>query len=384
VPRPIHVLQLVDSLAVGGAERTLIRLAVELDPQRFRRSVYLTRPSTQLDPLNRYHTREHLAELQDSGVEVRELDRRSPRELEAWRPLLQYLRRERVQVLHAHKFGSNAWGSVLGRLSRVPVVVAHEQTWSFEGQPLRRLVDRHVTGRLVDAFIAVSAADRRRMIELVGIPAEKIVLIHNGVPPLQQGDRAGTRAAAGIPADAPVLVAVAVLRPQKALDVMLRAVALVRQEINDVHLIIAGGGTELVSLEDLTNSLGLRGAVHLLGSRRDVHNVLAAGDLAVLSSDYEGTPLAVMEYLAAGLPVVATAVGGVPELVHHDENGLLVPPQDPQALASSIVGLLRDPSRRERMGAAGRRVQAQDFSMAAVTQKVSGLYEKLLLGKNVV
>jgi glycosyltransferase involved in cell wall biosynthesis len=119
--------------------------------------------------------------------------------------------------------------------------------------------------------------------------------------------------------------------------------------------------------------------VLFLGIRRDVPAVLAAVDVAVLSSDYEGSPLSVMEYMAAAKPVVSTRVGGVPELVKEDVHGLLVEPRDPEALAEAVTRLLRDPALAKRLGAEGRQRQQREFSLEAMVRRIEDLYEELWL-----
>jgi glycosyltransferase involved in cell wall biosynthesis len=228
--------------------------------------------------------------------------------------------------------------------------------------------------------IAVSRADERRMAEVVGIPSEKIVLVPNGIAPLPAGDGTGVRREAGVPGSASVLVAVANLRPQKAIDVMIRAVALLVADFPDVRLLIAGGG-ERSALEELAAELGVAHAVVFLGTRDDVADVLAAADVAVSSSDFEGSPLAGMEYLAAGLPVVATDVGGMPDLVHEGENGLLVKRQDPPAMAAALAQLLADPERARTMGERGRLLQEREFSLEAMVRRVEALYSERLARK---
>lgn len=378
-PARVHVLAITDSLGTGGAEQIVLSLNLALDPERFQRTVCVSRDPTYLDPSGEYDTPGRLACLRDHGVALVMLRRQSSFNVLEWLRLIRFIRAHRVDVIHTHKFGSNFWGAVVGRLARVPVVIAHEHTWSFEGQPLRRFIDRRVIGRLADAVIAVSAADRRRMIEVVGIPADRVVFIPNGIQPLSVGDGPALRREAGVPPRAPALVAVANLRPQKALDVLLRAVSLVRRRFPDAYLLLAGGG-DRAPLEALAAELGISAAVVFLGMRFDVENVLAAGDIAVSSSDFEGSPLAAMEYLAAGLPVVATEVGGMPDLVRHGENGLLVPRRDPEALAGAISELLGDPARAREMGERGRELQRKEFSLDAMVQRVQDLYVELLNG----
>jgi len=322
-------------------------------------------------------TQAKLGDLQAQGIEVLPLDRRTRADLLPWARFARFLRSEHVDVIHAHMFGSNFWGTVLGRLTRVPVVIAHEHTWSFEGQHVRRLIDRSVIGRFADVVIAVSEADRRRMIDIVGIPAERIVLIPNGIPEPAAGDGVRVRDELGLPADAPVLLLTAVLRPQKAIDVMLRALAILRETVPDVRLMVVGPG-EADGLLALASELGIGDAVSFLGHRADIPSLLAAANIGVLSSDFEGSPLAVLEYMAAGLPVVATRVGGLPQLVDEGRSGLLVPRRNPAALAAAIASVITDHELARAMGERGRTRQRAEYSSEAMAARVYALYDKLL------
>jgi glycosyltransferase involved in cell wall biosynthesis len=369
----VHVLTMTDTIGIGGAEEIVLTLNESLDSARFQRTVCVTRDPRRLDPHDEFDSSARFERLRAAGVEILILRRGSKLNLLAWLRLIRFICARQVDVIHAHKFGSNFWGAVLGKLTGVPVIIAHEHTWSFEGQRLRRLVDRRVIARFADAVIAVSDTDRQRMINIVGMPPERVVLIANGIPPLPPGDGALLRLEAGIAEDSTVLVAVANLRPQKAFDVLLRAVALLRPRFPQLRLLVAGGG-DRASLEELAGKLGISEMVIFLGARRDVENVLAAGQIAVSSSDFEGSPLAAMEYLAAGLPIVATRVGGMPDLVHDGENGLLVPPREPHALAEAIGELLSDPARAAEMGEHGRALQHEQFSLHSMVQHVQDLY----------
>jgi glycosyltransferase involved in cell wall biosynthesis len=369
-----HVLALTDSLGDAGAEHVAMQLLLDADPERFRRSLCVTRP-----PLSGYRDEmeANLERVAAAGVDVLRIDRWSRADLWSWSELVKYLRAERVDLIHAHKFGSNAWGSLIGRVVGVPVVIAHEQTWSFEGQPVRRLIDRHVVGRLADVVIAVSEADRRRMTEVVGIPPERIVLIPNGVPPIELVTGDGIRSSLGLSAEAPVLVQTTVLRAQKAIDVMLRALAMLRQSVPSVRLLVVGSGDQ-TELRGVAAQLGVEQAVSFLGHRDDVGAILAAADVGVLSSDFEGCPLSVLEYMAAGLPVVATAVGGLPQQVEDGETGFLVPRRDPAALASAIARVLADRPLARQMGERGRVRQHELYSSQTMATRVYELYDELL------
>ena len=219
--RKLRVVTLVDRLGTGGAERLAIQTTTRLDPERFDRTLVASRDFDVA--ISKQHVANALADLRAADVRVIGLKRTSARQVWAWWPLYRLLRRERVDVLHAHKFGSNLWGTIVGRLARVPVIVAHEHTWSYEGQPLRRLADRAVIARWSSAFVAVSREDQRRMIEVEGIRPQDTLFIPNGIPAPPAASGADVRAELGIAPDAPVIGTVSVLRPQKALDVLLRA-----------------------------------------------------------------------------------------------------------------------------------------------------------------
>jgi glycosyltransferase involved in cell wall biosynthesis len=290
------------------------------------------------------------------------------------------LRRERFDVIHSHMFGSNFWGTVLGTVCRVPVRIAHEHTWAYEGNALRMWLDGHVIGRLASRFVAVSEADAERMVGLEGVPADKVVVMPTGYVPHNGSVTAtGTdiRAELGLAAATPLIATAATMRPQKALEVLVDAVALLSEQFPEAHLVIAGDGPERAMLEERTLRLGLRSRVHLLGARDDVDAILAAADIAALSSDYEGMPLFMFESAMSGTPLVATAVGALRTLVEDGRSGVLVPPRDPPALADGMAQLLLDPARRERIAAAAAE-RLRRFTIDAVALEFADLYERLV------
>src|SRR5689334_14612561 len=156
-------------MRVGGAEAIALEICEGLDRDRFEPYLCLSRwdPAEGLDDVD-----PPLRRVQEQGIPILGLGRRSTASVGAWRKLIRFLRQERIDIVHSHMFGSNAWGSVTAELARTPVMVAHEHMWSFEGATLRRTIDREVIGRFADAFIAVSEDARQRMIHLVGLPKE--------------------------------------------------------------------------------------------------------------------------------------------------------------------------------------------------------------------
>ncbi len=373
--RRLHVVTLVDRLVQGGAERLAVDITTRLDPARFERTLCITRATDAGHaPYAEAIARSH-HEIDAAGVRLIALDRSGPMDFAAWRPLLRRLRR--TDVVHGHMIGSNVWAVVLGRAMRVPVVVAHEHTWSFDGGRGRRMLDRQLIARGSDAFIACSREDRRRMMEIEGIPGGDIRYVPNGIDGRAPTPGRDLRAELGIPADAPVVGAVGTLREQKRFDVLVRASAILAERVPGTRVLIAGEGDERPLLERLVAELALGEVVTLLGARSDVPDVLAAADVAASSSDYEGSPLALMECMEAGLPVVATRVGGVPDLIEPGIHGLLVERRDPAALAGALAELLEDPQRRARMGAAARDRRRAEFDLGLMVRRVEDLYEEL-------
>jgi glycosyltransferase involved in cell wall biosynthesis len=366
----IKVLLVVDRLDhhLAGAERLVLALATHLPQDRFDVWVCTTR----------FAGGPPMDALAVAGVTHVHLDRQRRRiAIGHFRDLVSVLRRERFDVLHSHMFGSNVWGTLFGTVWRIPVVIAQEQTWSYEGQPLRRFLDGRFVGRLATAFVAVSTRDRDRMISIEKVPPSKIVVIPNAYIPRPDGGLVDLRAELGIPSGVPVVGTVAIFRPQKALDVLVDAFAIVRRSFPDARLVLVGGGKCRPALEQQVERLGLTGHVHMPGRREDVASVWAAVDIAAMSSDFEGTPLAALEALAHGVPLVATDVGGLPDIIGDENGGVLVPARDPPALAGAIEDLLRDPDRRARLAREGR-ARAREFAIEIITARFADLYDHLL------
>lgn len=378
----LRVLTLVDGIGTyGGGERFARQLTAHLDRSRFEATYCVTR----WEPMPEHEAA--LQELRENDVAFLGLQRSSRLQMKPWRQLVAYMREWGVDVLHSHKIGSNIWAALLAPRVSVPVFIAHEQTWSYQGKPYRRWLDRHLIARRADAFVAVSQEDRRKMIEVEHIPEARTRLVYNGIAalPPPEPDR-DVRAELGIGPDQPVVGVVAVLRPQKSLDVLLRAASYLRDEFPELRVLIIGGSDieetgEERRLRGLAQTLELGGTVDFLGDRTDVPDLVSIFNVATLSSDFEGTPLSVMEYMDAAKPVVATRVGGVPDIVLDGETGLLVEPQDPKALATAIGSLLRDPQKAAQMGDAGRVRRRDVFSIEATARRVGELYEELYAAK---
>jgi glycosyltransferase involved in cell wall biosynthesis len=361
------VMLLIDAaLPTGGAERFTVGLATHLPKDRLEVWLCSTR---WIDPA----VRERLAQ---AGVGHLHLGRSGKLDVHRFAALARLLARERFDVLHAQKFGSNVWGMLIGRACGVPTLIAQEHSWSYRGEPLRRWLDGHVIGVLADRVVAVSTRDAARMASLEGIPAAKIVTIPAAYVP--HGDRGARdlRAELGLAADTPLVGTVAVLRPEKALEVLIAAHALLVGTLPEARLIIAGDGPCRSALAERARAAGILDRVHFLGVRSDVDALLGALDVGAICSDREGTPLMALECFANGTPLVATDVGGIPDLVKDGVNGLLVAPRDPRALADAILALLRDPARAAALAQAARS-RLEQFRIERIAERFACLYEEL-------
>lgn len=365
--RRLRVLFVVDNASkAGGAERFATGLAVNMPRDRVVPWVCSTRSG---EPAG-------ISWLAENGVPHVRLGRRSKWQVHRLSGLLTLLRRQHFDVIHAHKFGSNLWGTLTGRASRVPVVVAHEHNWSYSGDPVRVWLDGHVIGRLATCFLTVSKASAERMITLEKVPAEKVAVMPTAYIPHPDGAGTNLRLELGISPTAPVIGVVAVLRPEKALDVLLDAHARLLTRMPETRLVIAGDGETRPELESQIERLGIGHAVHLLGVRHDVDAILRQVDVAAMSSDWEGMPLFVFECMAAAKPLVATAVGGLPEIVEDGRTGILVPPRDPAVLAQALERVLTEPQFGERLAAAAA-ARLREYSIEAVAGRFADLYERL-------
>jgi glycosyltransferase involved in cell wall biosynthesis len=363
----LRVLYLIGYLSEqGGAERFALGLATHLPQDRFEPWLCYARAADAVP----------LAQLRSAGIPAVGLGRRGKLDFYRFAGLARLLRHERFDILHAHMFGSNVWGSLVGSACRVPVVLAHEHTWAYSGDPVRAFLDGRVIGRLATRFIAVSQADAERMVSYEHVPADKVVVMPTAYVPWRDPTRSDIRAELGLSNGSPLIATAVILRPQKALEVMIEAFSLVRGRVPDAHLVIAGDGPTRASLEQHVRELGLEGCVHLLGIRHDVDSILEASDIGALSSDFEGMPLFAFECIKARRPLVATAVGALPSLVDSGRSGILVPPRDPRALADAMIELLDDPARREQIAIAAA-AQIESYTIEAVTAQFVDLYERL-------
>lgn len=297
----------------------------------------------------------------------------------AARRLAKYLRERRIDILHSHMFRGSLFASPVGRLCRVPVILetSHGREAWRHGWRANYFIDR-VVNRCVHRTIAVSEANARYLIDEKRLPRRKVTVIRNGCDlgrfrPDHVAPE-GMRTALGIGPGDPVLLAIGRLEPQKGHRCLLDALAEVSREFPSVRAVLLGEGSLREALERQAAALGLRDAVRFVGFQANVPDWLALADISVLSSLHEGLPLVAIESLAAGRPMVATAVDGTPEVVLDERTGLTVPPGEARPLARALCRLLGSAELRRSLALAGRTWVLENFTRERQMRDTQQLY----------
>ena len=363
----IKVLHISHSLRTGGLERIVWDLASGGGEHGFRCEAAVLAEEGAVG-----------RSLRASGVVCHRLGKRPGLDWRVvWR-LAGLVRRRAIDLLHAHNEGAGLYAGLAGRLVRRPVVTTRHGL-SFGGSRYNRWL-RRAAGLLSSRTVCVGRSVLELAREQDRLPPSRLRLIYNGVdtarfrPDPQARRRVRRELGLG---DEPVLISVGRLAPEKDQGLLLLAAAV----LEGVTLLVVGEGPLRPRLERLAAELGVGERVRFLGERDDVEHLLAAAEVFVLSSRSEGVPKAVLEAMAAGLPVVATAVGGVPEVVVPGGTGLLVPGGRGEELVRAVAELLAHPARARAMGRAGRRRVEERFSLEAMLAAYAALYRELAGGE---
>jgi glycosyltransferase involved in cell wall biosynthesis len=375
--RPVKVVFWAGSFERAGTQRFLLELLRRLDRGSFEPTVFSTLPTGELLPA-----------IKALGVPVLEFgtgrSAASPATVRSLSAAAAHLRLEDVAILNCMLGIITLFGPFVGRAAGVPVVVNHQRNeayWIRGGG--RERAYRFVNRRLVDAVAVNSPAARGELTTRFGVPEAKVVDVGAGIDvPRFASARRDAHLAASLGLEGgPVVGIVAKLSPVKGHDRFLHAAALVARERPDARFLVVGDGPLRRGLDEMTRGLGISSRVVFAGAREDVPSLLALMSAFVLSSVSEGSPNAVMEAMAAGVPVVATDVGGVAAVVGNSGAATLVPPGGADELARGVLGVLSDPAAAAAMGAAGRREAAERHDVGAVVRRVENMFEALLEAK---
>lgn len=349
-------------MEVGGAQRQVLNLFRAIDRRRF---------DLRLVCLGRLG--EFGKALQDEGFPAVELHKRRALDLTMMRRLLAVLRQWRPQIVHCTIYTANLWGRMAALLAGVPVRIAHEQSTVSLEKWHRRLVDR-LLAPLTWRVLVVSDDLRRRVADEEGIAPSRIEVLHNAID-VEAIRRAADAPQPALPGHSPRIGLVGRIEYRKDHLTMVRAAAILARRAPRAHCLLAGDGPDRPLIEAEIARLGLQDRFHLLGERDDIAVLLHSFDVYVLCSTTEGLSLSILEAMAAARPVVATRVGGNPELLDQGRAGVLVPPGDPDALAQAVADLLDDPARAQALAHAAS-LRAEQFDIRAVAANLEALYER--------
>lgn len=366
-PRPV-VCHVVHTLGMGGAEVLATRIARRLGDRYQAVFACLDDGGILADDL-----------LRDE-VPVTVLHRRGGLDFRCAKKLSTWLQRHNVSVVHAHQVTPLSY-ALLARLHRSHPRIVFTEHGRF--YPDRTHWKRHLLQRCLlrktDRIVAVGRSVAQALVQYERLPEMQIRVVHNGMPLGRKpaSSRATTRARLGCSDTTFVVLQIARLDPIKDHCLALDSLRIVCDRFPDCQLWLAGDGPERTAILERIDQLRLHTQVRLLGERNDVPDLLAASDAVLLTSRSEGIPLVLIEAMAAGVPVVATAVGGIPELITHGREGLLCDTRRPDALADLLLQLARSPALREELGRGGEE-RALDFDESKMIEQYATLYDEVL------
>ena len=378
---PLRLLWLIDSLTVGGAEALVVPFARRLDRQRFQ-LIVCALSTIAGNPIEQ--------RLRDEGIAVVNLGARSLRDVGAFRRLERLVRAERIDLVHAHLTYSAIWSALLSRRTGIPSVaslhVAPAASRAVQATrrqkvltTIRDLLMRFAVSRWSSRVIMVSDALRDLYLAEGGIRPSKIRVVRNGIEVERfEHDPAETRNRLldefGLLPGVPVVATVSVLREGKGIDVLLDAA----RQVTEASFLIVGDGPKAEEWRQLAARNGVAARVRWAGHRDDVDALLAGCDLFAHPTFSDAFPTVLLEAMAAGLPVVASKVGCIPEIVEHEITGVLVPPGDAGRLAGALADLLAQRGRARDMGERGRSVARQQFSIEAWIGRLTDVYGEVV------
>lgn len=365
----MRIAHVINALRVGGAEKLVITFAGEMRRRGIDFTIITLR---QNDP-------EMLKQAAAEGARIAQFSHRKLFAPGRFKKLVDFLRAEKFDILHTHLTMANILGASAGYMVGIPVVTSlHNTTMHSQSQFLHTRLETWLLRNSVKRVLAVGWETANAHAER--LKDKPILVLPNAVhtpPSLSSEERCAVRQELVNDPHAPLLIYVGRLVPQKGVRDLVTAFAVVNRSHPQARLIVAGVGPLEEELQTQIHTLGLKERARLLGPRRDVPRLLAASDLFVSAAHWEGLPVASLEAMAAGLPVVATAVGDLPRVVT-PETGILTPPRAPERLAAAISALLESPEARTAAGAAAQiRIQLE-FSARAWADRLLKMYSEVI------
>ncbi|RQW01380.1 glycosyltransferase [candidate division KSB1 bacterium] len=374
---PLRVMQLVLSLAIGGTEKLVYDIVHRVDKRNFSPIVCC------LDTYGDFGE-----ELQREGYRVYVLNRQAGINWSLIGRLKTIIEKEKIDVIHAHQYTPYFYGLMVSLFFKItlstkrPKLIFTEHGRFYpERRKIKRMLANPILSVFTDEIVTISESTKASLITYENFPASRIKVVYNGIDFTHFSrtcDVSAKKEALGLPSKARVIGIVARLDPIKNHAMLLRAFTQVVQTIPETYLVIVGDGPEEQSLKTLASALGISDHTIFLGARQDVAELLHVFDIFALSSFTEGTSVTLLEAMGAGIPIVATNVGGNPEVVEDQKTGYLVPNDNDQVMAAMLLKLLQDETARQKMGQAGQQRAHTWFSLDKMVNTYTNLYLKVL------
>ncbi len=379
------VIHIITKMELGGAQQNTLHTVTHLDDSRFVAYLVAGEGGELFDEARR--TCKNMYTVRDLVREIRPL--KDVRALFSLASVLRSIKKRHGAsascIVHTHSSKAGILGRWAARAAGIPIVVHSFHGFGFhpyQPAPVRwfYIFLERITALVTTRFIAVSQANRDRAVRLGICRYENSVLIRSGIDieryRCSEPSRAETRRELNIPAEAPVVIMISCLKLQKAPVDFVRAARIVAERIPAAQFLLVGDGRLRTAVEAEVEQSGLTSCFHLCGWRRDIPRLIHAADIMVLTSLWEGLPRAVLQAMAAGVPVVATAVDGTPEAVRDGVSGFAVPPRDVQAFADRVVFLVQHPETAQEMGRRGSE-RVAEFDIRRMVSAQEQLYREL-------
>jgi glycosyltransferase involved in cell wall biosynthesis len=370
----INVLHVTHLLGVGGgAETTIINLLLNLNQDKY--NLFACNLWWVEDP----HL---LRQLQDHGIRTITYGKKPGFHPELLPPLVSFIRKNRIHILHTHMFTANLWGRLGGMLGRVPVIISHEHNPLYRRKSPLKFTIELLLSRFTGRIIAVAQIVKDSLVDYHRIDPDRISVIYNTVNTERfdlKVDILNKKKELAIDPDRPLIGVVARMFTIKGHEHLFESIRSVKTVHPDALFLLVGDGPEKDRYMRLTDEMGIRDNVFFLGLRKDIGEILQIIDFFALSSLGEGLSLAILEAMAAGKAVLATDVGGNGELVIHGETGFLVPSGDTEQFADILSEMIDRPDATRKMGRAGRERVRSKFTLEQQLRSVEALYDSFEL-----
>lgn len=366
--RRIKICHIITGLGTGGAERLVINMASCFQDDQWDIIICsLLKPSNEIK-----------LKIEKSGLKLVPFHMWSKIDLTFLIRLIVYLRGKHIMILHAHLIHASIIGRIAARLAGVPVIISTEHNtsnWKMKSGLMNKL--NVFTSRWNNKIIAISQEVQKAASRPNGYKADKMTVIYNGIifPPRSNNNlRKELMDKYGISANDIIVIAVSRLDRRKGIQYLIEAVSLILKKTKNVYCIIIGHGSELPNLIEIVSRLKLQNHVLFTGEKQEVDGYLEAADIFVQPSLDEGLGISIIEAMAHKKPVIATYIGGIPEVVEHEVTGLLVPPRSPKDIADAFYEMYYDKEKMKAMGEKGYEKVRVCFTLQSMVDKVKQLY----------